>query len=740
MAGSGVERTRDVWAGVAAMLVAVPSALGFGVTVFAVLGPEHAGAGALAGLVGAFALGLVAPLFGGSSHLISAPCGPAALLLSTLVASLLHDLTDPGPAKILTLLTLVGVLAAALQLAFGALGGGRLIKYIPYPVVSGYLSSIGVLLFIKQLPDFVGAPSAGSLAARLTHPAAWSVEALLVGAATVAGMLAGPRVTKRVPAVIVGIAAGAIVYTVLAVVEPGLRDVNPLVIGPIGATPSQAANALVGRLGGITSIGLHDLGLVLVPALTLAVLLSIDTLKTCVIVDALTRSRSDSNRVLRGQGLGNLITAALGGIPGAGTLGATMVNLNSGATSARSGVVEGASALVAVGLFGGLVPGVPGLVGWIPKAALAGIIMTVSARMIDRHSFALLRYRGTWPDFLVIVAVVVTAVLASPIEAAGVGLALAIVLFIRDQVRSSVVRSKLPGNRVSSKHRRSPPEVVALQTRAGEATVCRLQGNLFFGTTDQLLTLLEHDLAHCRYLVLDLKRVQSLDFTAAHMIEQMAEQLAERGARLLFSSLPASLPTHLDLRTYLNDLGLEQRERSVLFFASLEDAIKWVEDDILARAGIRPAPPGEALGPEDFELFRGLGPAARELLGRALEARTLAPGEAVFHCGDVGDELFLIRRGAVKIQLPLDGEHKLHVATFARGSFFGDLAFLDGGARSADAIAAEPTDVYALSRERFDHLAGSHPEVASLVFARLASILAARLRQTDAELQLVAEA
>ncbi|MBI5508399.1 MAG: SLC26A/SulP transporter family protein [Deltaproteobacteria bacterium] len=739
-------RAGDLWGGFASMLVALPSAIGYGVTIYAALGPEHAGRGALAGLVGTIALGIVAPRFGGSTKLISAPCGPAALLLAAFAAELAaaaaSNVAPPPAEQLLFTITLVGLFASGFQYAYGALGGGRLIKYIPYPVVAGYLSSVGVLLFSKQLPELLGLAKGTGLWAGLFAPSAWSAPGVVVGLVTMAGMLLGPRLTKRVPGVILGLGGGALTYGLLAAFLPELRslDANPLVVGAVGASPREFVAGLADRFAAATALTTDNVRAVLVPALTLSVLLSIDTLKTGVIVDSLTRSRSDSDRELCGQGLANLASALLGGMPGAGTMGATLVNINSGGRTRRAGIFEGVFALGAFLLFGGLIPGMPNLVGWIPRAALAAIIIVVSLRMIDRHSLELLRHPTTRLDFLVVAAVIVTAVIISPIAAAGVGLALAIMLFTREQIRGSVVRQKLTLGQISSKRQRPPDEVAVLKDQGARVTICRLHGTLFFGTTDQLLTILEADLATCRYLVLDLQRVQSLDYTAAHMLEQIEARLTDRGAYLVFSHLPATLPTGLDLKAYFDQLGLVHRERNVKVFDDLDGAIQWVEDRLLADAGVKSAETGPPLTLAEFELFRGFHHEALAILGAAVQPRHFGPGAAVFRHDDPGDELLLIRRGTVNISLPLDGGRSHLLATFSKGALFGDMAFLDRGRRSADAVAEDEVSIYALSRQRLDELSRRHPDTGAMLFARLARILALRLRQTDAELQAVVEA
>ena len=203
---------------------------------------------------------------------------------------------------------------------------------------------------------------------------------------------------------------------------------------------------------------LGDLRLILVPTLTLSVLLSIDTLKTGVVLDALTRGRSDSNRELRGQGLANLVSSLTGGVPGAGTMGPTLINVTNGGRTRLSGLVAGGLALA-------VLLALSALIAWIPVAALAGVLLVVAYRMVDRHSFRLLRHRSTRLDFAVIAAVVLVALTAGLIAASGAGVGLAILLFIRDQMHGSIIRRKRYGNEIASKAQRPPVERQILHER-----------------------------------------------------------------------------------------------------------------------------------------------------------------------------------------------------------------------------------------------------------------------------------
>ncbi|TAK85591.1 MAG: cyclic nucleotide-binding domain-containing protein [Betaproteobacteria bacterium] len=719
----------DLWGGFAAMLVAVPSAIAFGVTVFAPLGAGFSAQGAVAGMLGAAALGLVAAALGGAPRLISAPCAPAAAVLAAFALEAAQDGASPDSALIL--LTLVGLLCGALQILFGALGIGRLIKYMPYPVVSGYLSGVALIILASQIPKFLGAAGAASLWGTLTTPSAWAWRAIVLGSVTAAVMTSAPRITKALPGPVLGIAGGVLAYLGLGLADASLwrLEGNPLVVGHLAGAGSGIADALSSRWQAIGQMRPETLSAVLVPSLTLAVLLSIDTLKTCVVVDALTRSRHQSNRELLGQGCGNVAAALVGGMQGAGQMGATLVNLAGGARTRVSGMVEGGLALAAFLL---LAP----LIAWVPIASLAAILIVIALRMIDWQSLRLLRSPRTALDFVVIAAVIVVAETVGLVAASAVGVGLAVLLFIREQTRGSILHRKSYGNQMFSKQMRLAEEMGILQSHGERAVIFELQGSLFFGTADQLYTLLEPELKTRSYVILDMRRVQSIDVTAAHVLQLMEEALRERKAYLIFSHLPKHVPRGQDMSGYFGEVGLMRPEHHALSFDELDAALEWVENRIIEEARFERVSE-KPLELQEIDLFGGRKPETLTALVACMESRSLKDGDTLFRRGDKGDELFLIRKGAVRIMLPIQEEQAHHLATFGRGDFFGEMSFLDREPRSADAIASGDTELYVLPRARFDELASEHKRLALNLLEGLARSLAVRLRYTNTELRLL---
>jgi SulP family sulfate permease len=713
----------DIWGGLAAMLVALPSAIAFGVTIFAPLGGSLAAQGAMAGILGASAIGIVAPLFGGSQRLISAPCAPAAAVLSALAITFAAE--DIAAPTVVLMLGLIGLLAGIIQIALGLVGVGRLIKFIPFPVVSGYLSGVGLIIIGSQIPKWLGAPAGTDWITALSHPALWLWQSLVVGAVVMAAMLLTPRITQAVPAAIVALLAGVACYLLLGLAHPALLQTsnNPLLIGTLGVGDVSLVDGAREQWLALRGLGLDAVIKVLVPALTLAVLLSIDTLKTCVVIDAMTGSSHDSNRELVGQGLGNITSALIGGIPGAGTMGASVVNLASGGTTRRSGLLAGSFALLA---FLALSP----LIAWVPVAALAAILIVVGVRMIDRHSLQFFYSRATRLDFLVILAVILVALFGNLIAASGVGVALAILLFIREQTKSSVIHNRIEGEQLFAVNSRFASDTGGSAKRQS-MVVFELQGSLFFGTANQLYQALEPDTHNHKYIILSMRRVQSLDVTATHVLEQIKDQLEEHDGYLIFCDIPTGLPSGLKMKRFLKETGVVRPSNKAFAFREFDEALEWVQAQQAQALEVE----AEPLNLSDLPLLAGQPAQALAALQAAMTQRSVKAGKKVFKAGTGDHDLFIVRRGTVKISLPLHKKDNYQLSTAGRGSLIGAMGFMDAAGHAGNAVALTDTEVYALSREGFDQLARTHSGTALVILQAVALNLSNRLHITIAELQ-----
>ena len=410
----------DIFGGITAGIVALPLALAFGIQAFGgVQDPSAASMGALAGLVGATMLGFFAALFGGTHSQISGPTGPMTVVAATLISGVWAS-SNGSISSVLISMALAGLFCGLFQILFGIIKLGKYVRYIPYPVLSGFMSGIGVIIILQQLYPLVGLKGTGTMIDLVMGiPAAVSdgisVTALLLGLGTIAIIELFPFVTKKVPATLVAL----IVMTVISLF---CNMDEKLIIGniPSGLPLPFFANANI-SLSGIDWMTVLKASLI--PGLTLAGLGSIDTLLTSVVADNITKTKHNSNKELIGQGIGNAIAGLFCGLPGAGATMRTVVNVKSGGRTQISGMVH-ALLLLAILL------GLGGLVKYVPLSVLAGILITVGWGIIDFKGFKdLLRIPRA--DAVVLVVVFLVTVFVDLLTAVGIGMVIACVLFMK---------------------------------------------------------------------------------------------------------------------------------------------------------------------------------------------------------------------------------------------------------------------------------------------------------------------
>ena len=714
------------------MLVGLPSTIAYGLMSFAPLGPGYTSMAAVGSIMGTIAFSLIAPFMGGTKGLISVPSAAAAAVLSVFVAEMAKKggvTADVIPIYV----TLLTILSGVIQFVIGNFGGGKFIKYIPYPVITGYLSGVAVLLLLGQFPKFLGLPKGVSMAQGIFEINQWHWESMVIGSATIIGMLLAAKYIKKIPPVVIALFTGIGTYFLLSIFNPTLLNLkgNTMVIGEISASASNLANIVGHRWSLFPHVEFENFVSLLVPGVTLALLLSITTLNTCVVLDGITYSNHDPKKELVIQGIGNVVAALVGGIPSSGIMTATLENINNGGKTSKSIFFFAIITLIALLVLGSYL-------AWIPLPALAGILIVVGVRMIDMKIFSMLKNKSTIFDFIVIIAVVVAAANLDLIKAAGVGIAMAIFLFLREQMGVSVIRRKVFGNQVFSKKIRVAQERKVLEDKGAQTIIIELQGQLFFGTTDQLYSKLEPFYATSKFVVLDMRRIQSVDYTAANMLKKILARVKEKNSYLIFTSIPESLPTGQNVKQYFANLGLVDKG-NLKYFDDLDAALLWIEDEILVTERVNVYDNEKSLNLDELELLNGFPIVAIETLYECTEVKEFVPNEIIFKGGDKSDEIYFVRKGNVKIVLSLNDGKQFHLLTIGTGGVFGEMAFIDKITRSADAISVDDTNLYVLSRDKFNQVTSVHPEVAGMVFERLALLIANRLRQSNKELKVFQE-
>jgi sulfate permease, SulP family len=731
----------DLFGGLTASIVSLPLAIAFGVAAFAPMGPEYVAMGALAGLYAAIIGGAVASIFGGTPAQISGPTAPMSVVVTSVIVRLMKDpelaALGADPAEVILLMVAVTILFGGLfQIGLGLVGGGKLIKFIPYPVVSGFMNGIAVIIFTAQLRPLLGAAKSTGLVELFAGGVPVCCETVVVGLVTVAATVLAGRYIRALPGALFGLAAGIGAYVIIGRwTSPHLLvlEANPLIIGPIpSAVPTPKQVLTFFRLAG--EIPVAKWGLILVPAATLGVLAAIDTLLTSVVADVVTRTKHNSNRELVGQGVGNVASALFGALPVAGSTVVTMLNVNSGGRTPLSGIAKSVAVLLVMLIFGGFVQ-------WIPMSVLAGILIVTAVKMVDYESLNLFKKKSAFENLIIILAVTIITVSVDLMIAVGIGLIISSFLFVKDQIGKTIVRRKYTGNRVHSKKVRSSEEMRALMENGHMITVYELSGSLFFGTCDKLQSEIEQDLDHwC--IILDFKRVSTIDLTGAHLIRQIVDRVQDKGNHLLISHLDA--PGDRDkerMRAFMKDIGIPATVGEDRIFLDTDHALEWAEDKVVSKVLTEEQLRKEILALRDLTVFQNLDQAQLEMVNRYLTPISFEKGEVVFHEGDVGNGIYFILSGHVSVLA--DGRNaepgQRRLATFSKGVFFGDMAILEDEPRSATVRCKTDTRVLFMPKTDFQALADKEPVLATQMLLGIARELSHRLRVTTAEVRALAE-
>ncbi|SES97444.1 SulP family inorganic anion transporter [Thorsellia anophelis] len=387
----------DLFGGITAGIVALPLCLAFGVA---------SGLGAEAGLYGGIFVGIMASIFGGTPVQITGPTAPMTLIASTVV---IGNTLPSGEINLPSVL-MVFLLAGGFQVLFGVLRLGQFIRYLPYPVISGLMTGIGIIILAQQIFPLLGmsAPASDFLTILLSINQlsnGFNLSAAGLALATIILIYTLPRLTKVVPPTLIAL----IVLTSIAVVFH-------LSVPMIGEIPSGLPKPI------LPVFILTDIKLIIIAALQLAFLGAIDSLSTSLVADNMTKTQHNSNQELIGQGIGNMTSAIFGGIPAAGAFVRTAINIRSGARHASSGVIHGLF-LLAVLL------GLSGIVQYIPNAVLASILVTAGLGIIDYRSLKHIR-RAPKSDVIVMLLVIVLTIFVDMIAAVAIGMIVASLIFM----------------------------------------------------------------------------------------------------------------------------------------------------------------------------------------------------------------------------------------------------------------------------------------------------------------------
>jgi SulP family sulfate permease len=508
----------DLGAGVTVGVVALPLAIGFGIA---------SGVNPGQGLWTAIIAGLLISALGGSLVQIGGPTGAFVPILAGIVAAYGY-----GGLAVAT------VMAGVILVVMGVLKLGSLIKFIPYPVTSGFTSGIAVIIFVGQLKEFLGLPIAKmsphtphQIAEIVSHATETQLPTLGLGALALAILILWPKKWRRVPASIVAV----IVPTILVAVF----NLNVATIGSkFGGIPRGLPELTIPKLS------FADFQNLIMPAMTIAMLGAIESLLSAVVADGMIESRHDSNQELMGQGLANIVCPVFGGISATGAIARTATNVRSGAKTPMAGVIHSVT-LLAI-----MLVAAP-WAKFMPLTALSAVLIMVAYRMGEWENFPEL-LRSTKSDFGVMVATFALTVIFDLTIAVGIGLAMAAVLFVRRMEEISHIKLVTPENDLvtgsSSMANKQVPEGVL---------VYRIEGPFFFAAAEKLEAALARHSSVPRVVIFRMRNVPAVDATGLHALEVILDKFQRKGTKLVFSGVQPQPMKVLYNAGFVDKVGLD---------------------------------------------------------------------------------------------------------------------------------------------------------------------------------------
>ncbi|MDJ0833596.1 MAG: SulP family inorganic anion transporter [Gammaproteobacteria bacterium] len=533
----------DILGGVTAAVIALPMALAFGVA---------SGAGAEVGLYGAIMVGLFAALFGGSPTLISEPTGPMTVVFTAVITKLIAENPENGLAMAFT----VVIMAGMIQILFGLMRLGKYVTLMPYSVVSGFMSGIGIILIILQLGPILGQPTPeGGVIGVIQN-----IPDLITGA--------------RLPEILLG----GMTLAILFFMPGGMKKYMPpqllvLILGTVLSVVLLSSDE-VRRIGEIPAglpsfsmpvFSMEQWQLMMVEAIVLGMLGSIDALLTSVIADSLTRTQHNSDKELIGQGIGNMMSGLFGGLPGAGATMGTVVNIQTGGRTALSGLVRVVILLI-------IVVWASGLTAFIPLAVLSGIALKVGFDIID-WGFLKRAHKLSTKGSLIAYGVILLTVFVDLIAAVGIGLFIANVMTVTrlSELQENDVEVITSVN--CTECSLSPYEKDLVDSSAGKVMLLLLQGSMMFGVS-RAISRKNSEIQGCNALIIDLARVTHLGVSSALALEESIKDMLQAGKSILIvhsSGQPMERMRRLGILDKIPDKNLVKDRRKALEIALYAD-------------------------------------------------------------------------------------------------------------------------------------------------------------------------
>jgi MFS superfamily sulfate permease-like transporter len=734
---------KDLGAACVGALATLPQAVAYGLIAVSPLGSEWAVFGITASVGSAILFGILTGALGSNPFLISGPRAVTALVLAVGIQAGLERGYDP---ELALSLAFAGIVVAGLfQTAAGYLKLGRAVSYVPVPVLAGFVSASALLVLLSSVPMVLGVPEMPMQEILFGGARSINFWALAVGGLTIFFTFLLEGRFRWIPAALGGLMTGTALYYlgILVFGQPAGPQIGHIDLLELLRLPML----LDADLG--WAVIQPNIDIPLLTGLSIGLLTSFDTVFSSSALDMHTSTDSNTNHDLQLHGFANVVMGLFGFLPGSGTLSRSTAVIKAGAQSRAANTGTG---VVFCFLLAGLAP----LVEAVPLWATAGMLVATAVQAIDKPTLKkatelLTRQvpygRVLAGDISITLVVVITALAFDLIASVGVGILLAITLFVFGIGHDPLRRIYL-GTRIHSKVQRPLRQMECLQSDGHRIAVIEMQGALFFGTCAQVRSEVQNLLAHgVSYLILDFRYLTSIDSSGSAALRSLQIKCAEAGGRLMLSCIERERRTNRSTDT--RRVQQQRRQKKLTprwvwlnlqvngvissigedwIFDDTNSALACCEDLLLNRLG-KSGRRGRRGVIASSSIFTGLSREQIIGLGRFARRHRFSAGDVVFVQGDSDDRVFLLIIGRVDALIKIPGSsRKRRVSVFTEGTLFGEMGFIDGAPRSATITAARNSVCLSIDAPSLKILEKEKPAIVLTLMRNLSRQFAERLR------------
>jgi sulfate permease, SulP family len=703
----------DVLGGSAASVLTVTFGLSYSLLIFAGPLAPYLSYGVGITFISSAVLATVIALGSSLPFAVAGPESSTAAMTAILASSLVErmavaDTTAPLLAPVLITFALASIVTGIVLCGFGVTRMGRAIRYVPYPVVGGFLGATGYLIVLGAIRVITGQRLQFATLDRFANILTLSELAAACAMAMILYLTwHRSRSSFGLPAILIGGVIAAHIAFWLAGISPAEAQASGWTFQP----PPHVSFMLPWSASEISRYPWYTLPDLSANFIAVIFVTATSTLFNTTGTEVATQREANLERELNVAGLANMLSGAFGGYTGCISVSRSVLNFKSGGTSRLSGLTVAAISALMLAV-------APMLLGYMPKFVLGGLLIYLGADQLHRWIIES-RRRLSVTEYVSLLAIIIIIVQWGFVAGVLIGVVIGCATFALSASRIDSIKYSFDGSEYRSSLDRSRDDQAVLMAHGGKIQGLNLQSYLFFGSANRLYQHVKALLARhseCRFLVFDFKLVTGIDSSAAYSFAQIKRTADERGIKLVLVHLPAAAEKALRSSEFISN--------DVSIIAELDHALEWCENEIIAEhQGLERE---ESSLRDWFTQILGAEHDAAELMHRCQRLEVDA-GETIVRAGDAADSMHFILDGRVGIMIPAEEGRTTRVRSLGRYTTIGEMGLVSQAPRSATIQAEVASILYVLSTHQFEAIKNENPPLGQKLLTYFVSVMAERL-------------